>query len=111
MSKFIPLSVPNLKGKELEYITKAVETEWVSSGGSYVNEIEDNMAAYAGAKGAVSCQNGTAGLYVALQLCGVERGDEVVVPKLTVNAAGKSEKYIGTEQIFMDCDNTRKIDT
>lgn len=32
MSKIIPLSVPNLKGKELEYVTKAVETGWVSTG-------------------------------------------------------------------------------
>ena len=111
MNKFIPLSVPNLKGKELEYITKAVETEWVSSGGSYVNEFEDKIVAYTGAKGAVSCQNGTAGLHVALQLCGVERGDEVVVPTLTFIAAVNPVKYIGAEPIFMDCDDSLTIDT
>jgi hypothetical protein len=31
--KFIPLSVPNLKGNELKYVTQAVENEWVSTGG------------------------------------------------------------------------------
>ena len=36
---FIPLSVPNLKGNELKYVTKAVETEWVSTGGPYVDEL------------------------------------------------------------------------
>ncbi len=111
MNKFIPLSVPNLKGKELDYITNAVETEWVSSGGPYVNDFEEKMAAYTGAKGAVSCQNGTAGLHIALQLCGVARGDEVVVPTLTFIAAVNPVKYIGAEPIFMDCDDSLTIDT
>ena len=111
MNKFIPLSVPNLKGKELEYITKAVETEWVSTGGPYVNEFEAKIAAYTGAKGAVSCQNGTSGLHIALQLCGVVRGDEVVVPTLTFIAAVNPVKYIGAEPIFMDCDDSLTIDT
>lgn len=103
---FIPLSVPNLKGKELEYVTHAIETEWVSSGGPYVNEFEQRIASYVNAKGAVSCQNGTAGLHVALQVCGVTREDEVLVPTLTFIAAVNSVKYIGAEPIFMDCDDS-----
>ena len=39
--KFIPLSVPNLNGNELKYVTKAIETEWVSTAGPYVNAFED----------------------------------------------------------------------
>ena len=52
--KFIPLSVPNLKGNELKYVTTAVETEWVSTGGPYVNDFENRVAEYVHAKGAVS---------------------------------------------------------
>ena len=36
--KYIPLSVPNLKGKELDYVTEAVKTEWVSTGGPYIKD-------------------------------------------------------------------------
>ncbi|MBF4695137.1 LegC family aminotransferase [Fusibacter ferrireducens] len=104
--KFIPLSVPNLKGKELEYVTHAVETEWVSTGGPYVSEFEEKIAAYAKCKGAVSCQNGTAGLHIALEVCGVTRDDEVIVPTLTFIAAVNPVKYIGAEPIFMDCDDS-----
>lgn len=43
---FIPLSVPNLKGNELAYVSKAVETEWVSTGGPYVNNFEPKVAEY-----------------------------------------------------------------
>ncbi len=110
MSKFIPLSVPNLKGNELKYITEALETEWVSTGGPYVNNFEKNIAEYVKARGAVACQNGTSGLHMALLLCGVIRGDEVIVPSLTFIAAVNPVRYIGAEPIFMDCDDSLTID-
>ncbi|MDT2761854.1 LegC family aminotransferase [Aerococcus urinaeequi] len=108
--KFIPLSVPNLKGKELEYVTHAVETEWVSTGGPYVNDFEMKIAEYAKCKGAVSCQNGTSGLHIALDVCGVTKEDEVIVPTLTFIAAVNPVKYIGAEPIFMDCDDSLTMD-
>lgn len=109
-NKFIPLSVPNLKGKELEYVTHAVETEWVSTGGPYVNDFELKVAEYAKCKGAVSCQNGTSGLHIALEVCGVTKDDEVIVPTLTFIAAVNPVKYIGAEPIFMDCDESLTLD-
>lgn len=108
--KFIPLSVPNLKGNELKYVTHAVETEWVSTGGPYVNEFEIEIAKYAKCKGAVSCQNGTSGLHIALEVCGVTKEDEVIVPTLTFIAAVNPVKYIGAEPIFMDCDDSLTMD-
>lgn len=108
--KFIPLSVPNLRGKELEYVTHAVETEWVSTGGPYVNEFEEKTAKYVKAKGAVSVQNGTSGLHIALQVCGVTKEDEVIAPTLTFIAAVNPVKYIGAEPIFMDCDDSLCMD-
>ncbi|PXW91999.1 aminotransferase in exopolysaccharide biosynthesis [Streptohalobacillus salinus] len=108
--KFIPLSVPNLKGKELEYITHAVETEWVSTGGPYVNDFELKVAEYTKCKGAVSCQNGTSGLHIALEVCGVTKEDEVIVPTLTFIAAVNPVKYVGAEPVFMDCDDSLTMD-
>ncbi|MGV8982700.1 LegC family aminotransferase [Clostridium sp.] len=110
MNKFIPLSVPNLKGRELEYVTHAVETEWVSTGGPYVNDFENKIAEYVRIKSAVSCQSGTAGLHVSLMLCGVTREDEVIVPTLTFIAAVNPVRYIGAEPIFMDCDDSLTMD-
>lgn len=108
--KFIPLSVPNFKGKELEYVTHAIETEWVSTGGPYVNEFEEKVCNYVNAKGAVSVQNGTSGLHIALKVCGVTREDEVIVPTLTFIAAVNPVKYLGAEPIFMDCDDSLCVD-
>ena len=110
MSRFIPLSVPNLKGNELEYVTQAVQSEWVSTGGSYITEFEQNIAKHLNTKGAVACQSGTAGLHLALMLSRVEQGDEVIVPTLTFIAAVNPVRYQGAEPIFMDCDDTLNMD-
>lgn len=108
--RFIPLSVPNLKGNELEYVKHAVETEWVSTAGNYVTDFEKTVAQYVKTPGAVACQSGTAGLHIALSLCGVERNDLVIVPTLTFIAAVNPVKYIGADPIFMDCDDSLCID-
>lgn len=110
IEKFIPLSVPNLKGNELKYVTTAIETEWVSTGGPYVGEFEDKVADYVDVAGAVSCQNGTAGLHISLIISGVSKEDAVIVPTLTFIAAVNPVKYIGAYPIFMDCDDSLCMD-
>jgi aminotransferase in exopolysaccharide biosynthesis len=109
-NNFIPLSVPNLKGNELKYVTEAIKTEWVSTAGPYINDFEKKISEYVKIKGAVSCQNGTAGLHISLNLCGVTKEDEVIVPTLTFIAAVNPVKYIGANTIFMDCDDSLTMD-
>lgn len=108
--KYIPLSVPNLNGNELKYVSDALNKEWVSTSGSYVNDFERKVAEYAKCKGAVSCQNGTSGLHTALLVCGVTKEDEVIVPTLTFIASVNPVRYIGAEPIFMDCDSSLNMD-
>lgn len=106
----IPLSVPNLKGNELKYVKEAIEDEWVSTGGSFINKFEDDIAKYLKVDQAVACQSGTAGLHLALLLAGVKRDTEVIVPTLTFIAAVNPVKYLGAEPIFMDCDDSLGMD-
>ena len=107
----IPLSVPNLNGRELQYIKKCIDTNWVSSAGSFVKEFEDAICDYVKAEYAVACVNGTAGLQIAFKLSGVERNDEVIVPALTFIAPVNAVKYLGAEPVFMDCDDYMNIDS
>ena len=110
MSRFIPLSVPNLKGNELKYITEAVETEWVSTAGPYIAKFEAMVADFVGVAKAVACQSGTAGLFLSLLEAGVRRGDLVIVPTVTFVAAVNPVAYVGAEPVFMDCDDSLCID-
>lgn len=104
--KFIPLSVPNLQGNELKYVTSAIRSEWVSTAGAYVNDFEQKLAEYVRVPQAVSCQNGTSGLHISLILCSVTRDDIVIVPTLTFIAAVNPVKYVGATPIFVDCDDS-----
>ncbi|MFD1173229.1 LegC family aminotransferase [Oceanobacillus picturae] len=106
----IPLSVPNLKGNELKYVTEAVEAEWVSTGGSFINKFESDIANYLKTDQAIATQSGTAGLHLALDLAEVKRENEVIVPTLTFIAAVNPVRYIGAEPVFMDCDDTLNMD-
>lgn len=110
MGRFIPLSVPNLGGNEAKYVSHAVETEWVSTVGSYVSDFEQSLAGYVQAEGAVACQSGTAGLHVALLTCGVKADNMVIVPTLTFIATVNPVRYIGAEPAFMDCDDSLCMD-
>lgn len=110
MNKFIPLSVPNLNGNELKYVTDAIESEWVSTSGLYIKQLEEKISNYLKIEDAVACQSGTSALHLALKLCEVTKDDEVIVPTLTFIAAVNPVRYIDAQPIFMDCDDTLNMD-
>ncbi|MBQ4414612.1 MAG: LegC family aminotransferase [Methanomicrobium sp.] len=110
MQKFIPLSVPNLKGNEKKYVDDAITQEWVSTGGAYITQMEKAVADYVHTPDAVACQSGTAALHLSLICCGINAGDEVIVPTLTFIAAVNPVRYVNAEPVFMDCDDTLCMD-
>ena len=106
----IPLSIPNFEGNELKYVTDAVAQGWVSTGGAYINALEEKVAEFVDAPKAVACQSGTAALHLSLIECGVQAGEMVIVPTLTFIAAVNPVRYMGAEPVFMDCDDSLCLD-
>jgi aminotransferase in exopolysaccharide biosynthesis len=106
----IPLSAPSLKGNEWKYVKECLETEWVSSAGTYVDTFEKNVADYLGARYAVACVNGTAALHISLLLADVQPHDEVIVPTVTFIAPVNAVHYMGAEPLFIDCDDHCTLD-
>jgi perosamine synthetase len=98
----IPLSVPYLNGNEWKYVKDCLDTGWISSAGSYVNQFEQMVADYAGAKYGVACMNGTVGLHIAQMLAGVVPGDRVIAPNITFIATLNAIKYTGANPILID---------
>jgi len=99
---FLPLHKPTFGGNEGEYVQECIDTEWVSSAGSYVDRFEEDLADYTGAERAVVVVNGTAALHVSLRLAGVTDGDEVVVPALSFVATANAVSYTGATPHFVD---------
>jgi hypothetical protein len=79
----VPLAGPALVGREREYVLDCLDTNWISSAGSYIERFEAAFRAVAGADHAVACVNGTAAVHLALSALGAGPGDEVIVPTFT----------------------------
>jgi len=108
----IPLSVPNISGNELKYVKDCIETGWISSAGEYVNKFEEAIKNYTGAKYAIACINGTAGIQVSLNLAGVTKDDIVIAPNLTFVATLNAISYTSAQPILIDvCKDSWQIDT
>ncbi len=103
-SDFIPVCEPNLGGRELEYVTKAVSGGWISSSGSYVGEFEREFAKYLGVPYAVTTTSGTTALHLALVAAGIGPGDEVIIPAFTMIASAFAVCYTGAKPVFVDSD-------
>lgn len=101
---FIPLHRPVFEGNERQYLVDCIDSNFVSSVGAKVTEFEQQIAAFTGAKYAIATVNGTAALHVALQLAGVQCGDEVLSQALTFIATCNALSYAGAEPVFIDVD-------
>ncbi len=101
---FIPLHDPRFIGNEKKYLNECIDSNFVSSVGEFVGRFEKMCAEYTGAKYAVAAMNGTAALHIALQLSGVERGDEVITQALTFIATANAISYTGAHPVFLDVD-------
>lgn len=101
---FIPLIVPEIRGNEWRYVKECLDTNWVSSVGSYVDRFEQMVAQQAGTKHAVATVNGTSALHVALLVAGVRPEEEVLVSTLTFIAPVNAIRYVGAWPVFIDAE-------
>jgi perosamine synthetase len=106
----LPVSAPALVGNELEYVRQCVESNWISSRGTFVEAFEAKFAALCEVKHAVAVCNGTAALHLALLALGLSRGDEVIVPALTYVATASAVSYCGATPVFVDSDPSWNLD-
>lgn len=100
----ISLHAPVFKGNEKQYLEECIDSTFVSSVGKFVDEFENKMAEYTGARKAVVFVNGTNALHLALMLVGVERDTEVITQPLTFIATANAITYCGAKPVFLDID-------
>ena len=100
----IPVCEPSLGGNELKYVQQAVETNWISSAGSFIRDFEAKFAAECGAKYGIACANGTVAMHLAMATLGLEPGDEVIIPTFTMIATANAVTYCGAKPVLVDCE-------
>jgi dTDP-4-amino-4,6-dideoxygalactose transaminase len=80
-------------------------------GGPEVEQFERQLAAFCGAKFAVSCSSGTDALMLALMAKGIGAGDAVFCPSFTFCATGEAAALVGATPVFVDVEaDTFNID-
>jgi len=90
-------------GKELDYLTKVLNSEsWSSTEGSWTNTLESKFAEKFNAKYAIAMNSGTSVLHAALVACGIRPGDEVITPALTVFMDTSSIIHCNAIPIYAD---------
>jgi perosamine synthetase len=98
------LHEPRFGGNEWAYVRECLDSGWVSSVGSFVDRFERCLADFTGISHAVATVNGTAALQLCLQLAGVQRDDEVLIPALTFVATANAVSYCGAVPHLVDSD-------
>ena len=112
--KKLYLSSPTMHGDELKYIQEAYETNWMSTIGANINEVERLICEMQGCKNAVALSSGTAALHLAIKLAGERiygqarigegtlKGHKVFVSDTTFSATANAICYEGGEPVFID---------
>ena len=91
-----------MHGEEQKFVQEAFETNWVAPLGPNVNELEKEVANYAGCRAAAALSAGTAAIHLALKLANVKEGDIVFVSDLTFSATCNPICYEKAIPVFID---------
>ncbi len=112
--KKVWLSSPTMHGDEQKWVDDAIATNWVSTVGANINEVERIAAEKIGRKYAVALSCGTAALHLAIKLCGEKlygqpkvghgalEGHKVFCSDMTFDATVNPVAYEGGEAVFID---------
>ena len=96
------LSSPTMHGEEMEYVKEAYDTNWMSTVGKNINEVEKITCEKVGCKYAVALSAGTAALHLAVKAAGVKPGDKVFCSDMTFDATVNPVVYEGGVPVFID---------
>lgn len=102
--EFLPLHEPVFFGNEKKYLSECIDSTFVSSVGKFVDQFEQMVAEYTGAKYAIATVNGTAALHIALKLVGTDEDCEVITQPLTFIATCNAISYCNAKSVFVDVD-------
>jgi len=106
----IPLSKPDITGKENEAVLSVLKTSSLSLGKKYI-EFEKIIAKFAGVEYAVAVNSGTSGLHLIIRALGIGEGDEVITTPFSFISSSNCILFEGARPVFVDIDEkTLNID-
>ena len=102
LKKHVYLSSPTMHGEEIKFVQEAYETNWMSTVGKNIDEVEKECASKIGVKYSVGLSCGTSALHLAMKLAGIKRGERVFCSDMTFSATVNPVVYEGGIPVFID---------
>ncbi|MDY4168623.1 MAG: aminotransferase class I/II-fold pyridoxal phosphate-dependent enzyme [[Ruminococcus] gnavus] len=100
----IPFSPPDLSVLEENEVIEALRSGWITTG-PRTKELERRLAEYCHTSKVVCLNSATAAEELNFRICGIEEGDEVIVPAYTYTATASAAIHCGAKVIFVDSQN------
>lgn len=100
----IPVCEPLVTQREMDLVRDCLRSGWISSAGQYLDRFESEWAAYCGMRHGVAVTNGTAALHLAIQLLGLQPGDEVILPSFTIISCAQAVTRCSGVPVLVDSD-------
>ncbi len=109
-TEFLPYGHQWIDEQDIASVVEVLKSDWITQGAK-VEEFENRMADYCGAKYAVAVSSGTAALHAACAVAGISRGDEAITTPITFAATANAIMYCGGKPVFADIkEDTLNID-
>ncbi|PZP58658.1 MAG: aminotransferase DegT, partial [Azospira oryzae] len=107
---YLPFARPSLDSETIAAVVETLRSGWLASG-PRVQALEQALSDYLGGRIVRTFTSATAALEVALQVCGIGPGDEVIVPAMSFVATANVVLRVGARPVFVDVDlATRNLD-
>ena len=107
----IPFNVPPFIGTELEYVKQAIDAHKICGDGQFTKKCHAFLEERFGAQKVLLTTSGTTALEMATLLCGLGKGDEVIVPSFTFSSTATAIVLTGATPVFVDIrQDTMNID-
>ncbi|QPW52053.1 UDP-4-amino-4,6-dideoxy-N-acetyl-beta-L-altrosamine transaminase (plasmid) [Bacillus thuringiensis] len=101
---YLPYGQQQIDEYDIQAVVDVLKGNFLTTG-PMVQQFEEAIAKYVGAKYAVSFSNGTAALHAACYAAGITEGDEVITTPMTFVASANCILYQGGQPVFADIDN------
>jgi len=110
MQNYLPFTRPTLDDATIAAVAETLRSGWLASG-PQVLAFEAALSAYVGGRTVRAFTSATGALEVALEICGIQQGDEVITPAMSFAATANVIMRVGAKPVFVDVDlATRNID-
>ncbi len=98
----IPFNIPPFVGTELDHVKAAIASHKICGDGAYTKKCSAWLEERFGARKALLTTSGSTALDMAALLCGIEPGDEVILPSFTFSSTANSFVLAGAKLVFVD---------